>query len=267
MIRLLDIQWIKLKTYRPFWVIAILYSALLIVGFGSVMPLMGYLAAQGADFEGVNPGMIPLYHFPDIWQNVTWAAGYLKVLPAFLIILMMGNEYSYKTIRQNIIDGMSRQEVVISYMLLAFIISVVFTAVVGFIVIVLGTIYSKSGIGIWHDSEMLFAYFVQLFSFLIFSMLVAVLIKRAGLSVIILFFYSIFESIFVSVTKYAKDIDLFYQIMPLSAQGNLIKVPLQRYIFQEIQDYISWYELAIVLGETALFVYLIYILLRKRNLA
>lgn len=267
MIRLLEIQWIKLKTYKPFWVIAILYAILLVVGFGSVMPLMDYLASQGADFEGVNPGKIPVYYFPDIWQNITWAAGYLKVLPAFLLILMIGNEFSYKTIRQNIIDGLSRQEVVISYTFLALIISVVFTAVVGIIIIVLGSIYSQSGIGIWNSSEMLFGYFVQLFSFLIFGMLVAVLVKRSGLAVVLLVFYSIFELIFVSVTLLSYDIELFDRIMPLSAQGNLIKFPLLRYVFQEIQDYIKWSDIGIVLAESVLFIYFIYLLLRKRNLA
>ena len=64
--------------------------------------------------QEINIDRIPLYHFPDIWQNLAWTSGLLKMGVAIMVVVSITNEYTYRTIRQNIIDGMSREEFLLS---------------------------------------------------------------------------------------------------------------------------------------------------------
>ena len=265
MIRLIQIQWIKLWAYKPFWVIGILYSVLVVGAFGSAMPIIDYVLSEAPEIGGIKVSFIPIYYFPDIWQNVTYAAGFLNFLPAFLLILMVCNEFSYKTMRQNIIDGMSRVEVVKSNVALAFIISLVFTTLIGALTLILGFIYSKSGVNPFEGADMLIGFFLQLFTLLMLAMLASVLIKRAGITIVLLFLYRGIEAIGLGVLTYY-DLDLIADLLPFNAIANVISAPFQRYIFMEIQNYLSFKEVGIVLAQAGLYIWLIYLMLRKRNL-
>ena len=113
-IRYLQIEWLKLKNYKTFIRLASLYFILLLLILSSVKLLLSWMASAGAEFEGISPDIIPFYNFPDVWQNLTYLASYLKFFLAFIVIISVTNEYSYRTIRQNIIDGMSPPEFLIA---------------------------------------------------------------------------------------------------------------------------------------------------------
>ena len=56
-----------------------------------------------------------IFNFPYIWHFNTWVAALFKALfLAIVIVSMMANEYSNKTIKQNLIDGLSKKEFVLS---------------------------------------------------------------------------------------------------------------------------------------------------------
>ena len=110
MIRALKLEWLKIRNYRTFWVLVGMYSvALIIICFGGTF-FLEYLKNQGADFDGIDPTILPIYDFPDIWQNITYLATFLKILLAFIVIISVNNDQSYNTLRQNIIDGISKRE-------------------------------------------------------------------------------------------------------------------------------------------------------------
>jgi hypothetical protein len=50
------------------------------------------------------------FAFPDVWQTVSWNSTLTFIIPAILIITLTTNEFTYKTHRQNIIDGWSREQ-------------------------------------------------------------------------------------------------------------------------------------------------------------
>jgi hypothetical protein len=54
--------------------------------------------------------------------------------------------------------------------------------------------------------------------------------------------------------------------LPIRALNNLISVPFQRYIFMEIQDYIAWKDVLIVLGWLSVYLLSIYKLLDKKDI-
>ena len=51
-----------------------------------------------------------LYQFPNIWEFFPWVASWFNLLLAILIIVMTGNEYTFRTFRQHVIDGLSRSD-------------------------------------------------------------------------------------------------------------------------------------------------------------
>ena len=54
-----------------------------------------------------------IFNFPFIWHFNTYIAAWLKFFLAIVIVSMMANEYSYGTLKQNLIDGLSKKEFVL----------------------------------------------------------------------------------------------------------------------------------------------------------
>ena len=57
---------------------------------------------------------IGIFNFPFIWHFNTYVASILKFFLAIVIVSMMANEYNYGTLKQNLIDGMSKKEMILS---------------------------------------------------------------------------------------------------------------------------------------------------------
>jgi len=71
--KLAKLEYKKLKNYRTFWVLTSLYFITLGATTASGMEFLKWLASKGANFGSqVDILRIPLYHFPDIWQNLTY---------------------------------------------------------------------------------------------------------------------------------------------------------------------------------------------------
>ena len=65
----------------------------------------------GVNFRVADQG---IFNFPFIWHFNTYIAAILKIFLAIVIVSMMSNEYSYRTLKQNLIDGLSKKEFVLS---------------------------------------------------------------------------------------------------------------------------------------------------------
>ncbi len=50
------------------------------------------------------------YDFAHTWQTTSYVGGWLLLLPGLLLILLITNEFSFRTHRQNIIDGWARKD-------------------------------------------------------------------------------------------------------------------------------------------------------------
>src|SRR5690606_17665989 len=109
MLHLLKVDLKKLTSYRTFWVVCGLYFLTLGFGAASGMEFLKWIERTFNSFgQNLNIQRVPLYHFPDIWMNLIWFGGLLKVVLAIMVVISITNEYTYRTLRQNIIDGLSR---------------------------------------------------------------------------------------------------------------------------------------------------------------
>ncbi len=128
-----------------------------------------------------------------------------------------------------------------------------------------GLIYSPSSEMrfIFTSIEFIPAYFLATFSYLIMVLLFAILIKRAGLTIGIVLIYPALEYAFGASLPDVMDPILPY--LPQHAINALIKVPFQRYVFMEIQDYVDPVSVLVVVAYIILFIYLAYGSLVKRD--
>ncbi|TGE20005.1 ABC transporter permease [Hymenobacter elongatus] len=94
---LLRAEFRKLFPYRTVWVILALY-VLLLAGFVSV--------GGGVTINGKQLGNA-LYDFPTLWPRLAYVASYFNLLLGILFIILITDEFQFRTFRQQIIDGSS----------------------------------------------------------------------------------------------------------------------------------------------------------------
>ncbi len=272
MIRLFTIEWIKLKNYRVFWVLFGLYFLGLIIACTGGMFLLQFIKNKGGDIYGIDPTILPIYDFPDVWHNMTYIATYFKLFLAFIVIISVTNEITYRTLRQNIIDGLSKKEFLVSKLALIVSLSALATFFLFILSWVLGLIWSHAhGIDVmFREMEFLGAYFLEVCTFLTLAFLLSLLIRKAGFVIVLLFMYTlIFEPIATTILEHYPKIPELLRSMasffPIKAMNNLVSFPFQKYVFLKIQDYVAWADVLIVTGWLILNNVLILLLLKKRN--
>jgi len=278
--RLLQIEWLKLKHYRPFWVLTGLYTVMVSVIVIGVHYFFDYLKRQGADFNGFDPTMVPFYDFPDIWQNITYIATWFKLFLAFIVVISIANEATHRTMRQNIIDGMSKKDWLTSKLLLMIALAVSATFLLFILGIITGLIYGhpEGYPAIFVSTQFLLAYCLEVITYLTFAFLATLIIRRSGIVIVVLMMYTLaFEPLITlfltnfpeSLSKYAAMPEILSTaaaFFPIRAINNLIHVPYQRWALQEVQDYVSLKEVLIVLAWLAFNIRVCYWLLKKRDL-
>lgn len=277
MLRLLHIEFIKLWNNRASKVLIISYFALLTsialvaaIKF-DIGPIQFHLADQG------------IFNFPYIWHFNTFITAFFKLFLAIVIVSMMSNEYSNKTIKQNLIDGLSKKEFILSKFLTVISFSLISTVFVFVVSLILGLLYSDFNelSIILTDLEFLVAFFIKLMGFFSFCLFLGILVKRSAFALGFLILWQVFEGIARGLIRWklfdGETTDTVMGFFPLQSMFNLIKEPFSRLgAVQSVADQIGekfvldyqihWYEILIVLTWTAIFVYSSYALLKKRDL-
>ncbi len=267
MLHLLKIDLKKMTSYRTFWVVCGLYFFTLGMTTASGMEFLKWLVRMGASFgTEINITRIPFYHFPDVWQNITYVSGFFKAILAFMVVISITNEFTYRTVRQNIIDGLSRKQFIISKVLTNILLSLMSMLMVFVIALVTGLVYSPTIVftDLVMDLEFFGAYFLEVFAFLSFALLLGMVIQRSGLTIVILVLSQMIEAIIrANVDDYVPWLIPYF---PMESISNLIPLPFPRYVFREIQDYVSITSVLVVAGWTFVFNYLAYLKLKKSDI-
>jgi ABC-2 type transport system permease protein len=264
---LLKIDLKKLTSYRTFWVIVGLYFVMLIFSTASGMELLKLLDSLIDGFGGdFNINRVPIYHFPDVWLNLIWFSGWLKIIPAVMVVISVTNEYSYRTLRQNVIDGLSRGEFIVSKMLTNFVISILSVLSIFLIGLITGLIYSPSikFAEVITDLEFFFAYFLEIFFFLSYALMLSILVKRSGLTIILVLLSQSIELIITA--NLSTDFPEAVKFFPMKSLWNLIEIPYPRYVFMEIRDYLTFETIAIVVFWIGVFNYVAYHHLKRSDI-
>jgi ABC-2 type transport system permease protein len=279
MLRLLNIEFHKLKYSRSAKVLTATYFIL--ITFIALIASVEFPIGQ-VNFRLADQG---IFNFPFIWHFNSYIAATLKLFLAIVIVSMMSNEYSNRTLKQNLIDGLSKREFILSKFLTVLVFSAISTLFLFIVTMILGysfSDYNEISI-VFSDMEYLVAYFIKLTGFFTFCMFLGILVKRSAFALGFLFIWWIMESMVYGMLTWRLFRDSNYiadnimQFFPLASMSNLVVEPFSRLNFIQAaatqlgseftKDYgVHWYQLLIVIGWTFLFVFLSLALLKKRDL-
>ncbi|KRD12826.1 excinuclease ABC subunit B [Flavobacterium sp. Root901] len=225
-----------------------------------------------------------IFNFPFIWHFNTYVAAFLKFFLAIVIVSMMANEYSYGTLKQNLIDGLSKKEFILSKFLTVIVFALCSTIFVFVMSLLLGLSFSSYNEFdvILMDLDYLLAFFIKLAGFFSFCLFLGILVKRSAFALGFLLVWSIFESIIKGILVFrifpnSSTGDTIMQFFPLEAMSNLIIEPFTRLSVirtigtqigvENTKDYsVHYFSILIVAVWTFLFIYFSYKLLKRRDL-
>ena len=279
MLRLLQIELQKIRYNKAAKIISIVYFSLIC--------FMAFIASIEFSFGGVNFRMADqgIFNFPFIWHFNAWIAAWLKIFFAIVVVSIVANEYSYRTLKQNLIDGLSKKEFLISKVLIVILFSAISTIFLFVVSLTLGLVfsdYNELGI-IFSDMEYLFAYFIKLVAFFSFCMFLAFWVKRSAFALGFLGLWQVVEGLiailfqFIKVKEGVNLFDSVYNFLPLNSMWDLITEPFSRLgVVQSAanqlgedlnQNYdLQWSTVLITLCWTGLFIYWSYAILKRRDL-
>ncbi|TXB66541.1 hypothetical protein [Phaeodactylibacter luteus] len=260
MLHLLQLEWKKFNSHTAFRLFILFY-----------LLLLPSTLLVGLRFDELPP---PLYSndvffmFPTVWEYLGYIGNWLCFFFfGFLSIIIVTNEYSYKTLRQNIITGMSRKSFFLGklYFILAIsLAATLYYALCGFLIGYLNTeaIY-------WHkvmqNADYIPRYFLMCMGYMSFGLFLGFMIRRTGLALFVYLTYVMFLELILRWGVHMQIIaHRSMHFYPMNAVEDLVSVP-----FLEMADeFISKYGFSIYLqpGEAAitvlvyssLFLYLAY---------
>ena len=225
-----------------------------------------------------------IFNFPFIWHFNTYVAAILKLFLAIVIVSMMANEYSYGTLKQNLIDGMSKREFILSKFLTVVLFATVSTIFIFVMSLILGfsfSSYTESSI-VFSGLSYLLAYFIKLVGFFSFCLFLGILVKRSAFALGFLLVWNIIEGIIKGVLSFklfpeSTTASSIMQFFPLETMSNLITEPFSRLSVVKnvgkqigvdtIKNYnVELSSVLIVLIWTVIFVYFSYNTLKERDL-
>jgi ABC-type transport system involved in multi-copper enzyme maturation permease subunit len=162
------------------------------------------------------------FKFPDVWGLTSFISSFLLIIPGFIIIMHTCSEYTYRTHRQNIIDGLSRNQYVTSKILFVIVLalfSTILTAICAFCIGISG----ETAVS-FHDFRYIYYFFIHAVMYLGLAFLFALLFRKAALTIGIFFVYSLpLENILERyLNKLNTGIDSIGHFLPLASSDHLL---------------------------------------------
>jgi ABC-2 type transport system permease protein len=263
MLHLLRVEWLKVKNYKTFWILL----AMTILSIPGLSYLIYDLMNNSFPKQNGKSIVGSPFAFPDAWQTVSWNSTMLFIIPAILIITLTTNEFTFKTHRQNIIDGWSRRQFLSVKLVELLMLAVLCTIVVLLTALAFGCIANKVAPGqrIWQDSRFVFFYFVQMLSYSTIAFLLALFIRRSGLAIGAFLIYMLAESIIVGIGRHRFKLD-GVDYLPEEVTDRLIPQPYLHRVFESSADQIRWEQHIPVYLAVALVYLVVYYLVTDRRI-
>ncbi|AWA30171.1 ABC transporter permease [Flavobacterium magnum] len=268
--RLLSIELQKIWKSRSSRILTITYFVLL--------TSLALITTINFKFIGIDIRLadVGIFNFPFIWHFNTFIAAFLKIFLAIVIVSMISNEYSYGTLKQNLIDGMSKKEFIMSKFLTVILFALISTVYIFIVTLILGYGYSSydEPAIVFSELDYLVAFLIKLSAFFSFCLFLGLLIKRSAFALGFLVVWFIIERVFIGAVRVPEWMaDLF----PLQSMWNLIDWPFPRLeAYQQLEkmngsavvrDYsVHLSSMMIAVAWIVIFVLLSYKLLQKRDL-
>lgn len=228
---LLAIEWLKLKKYRTFWILIGFFALLLPLWNMGVSNSVLKISSSKNGVDIFNKA----YTFDQVWANMGWWASLFIVFLSILVMVITTNEFSFKTNRQNLIDGWTRLQVLHAKWLVVLVLAVASTLYVFITGVLFGITYDDMS----HfpgNLNQLFFFFILSLNYCSFALLIAYLVKRSGLAIGVFFLYNMFgEKLVQAVFNWKLPGDIG-NLLPLQASDELLPFPLMQMAQKAMQQ-------------------------------
>jgi ABC-2 type transport system permease protein len=254
MLHLLKIEWLKIKNYRTFWILGSLFL-ISIVGINYIAYSIHEENAKNAMQKVI---MGSPFEFPEVWHTITYMSSFLLFIPGLLMIISITNEFSFKTHRQNIIDGLSRTQFIHVKLVSVIILAIASTIAVFLTSLIFGLTqdadFSTTGL------EYIGYFFIQALNYTGIALLFGVLFRRSGISIGVFFLYVVVLENFLGaiMNKYLNNTGYF---LPLESSDNLIGFPFFR---QVTKQFLTKPDVVYLLIASAIYLTIYYFISRRK---
>ncbi len=218
---LLRLEWKKQYRSIPFWIFT-----------GAYAVLLPTLLLLGKQLEELPPPLLTnevLFIFPTVWEYLGYVGNWLSFFfLGFLAITTITSEYAYRTMRQNIIDGLDRRSYFFSKSAFITIIALIATFYYALCALTIGYFNTESIYWhkIWQNVDYLWRFFLMSLGYMSFGLLLGFLVKRTGVTLFLYFSYIMFIEV---VLRWGVHYNLYQHpsmhYYPINAFADLIPEP------------------------------------------
>lgn len=271
---LLKTEWLKIKNYPGFWwVLGICGISYVGVNYIFHIVYLNEIKNSKNLVAQLAKGLIKEpFAFPEVFRTVAFTSSLFVFIPAILVIMLISNEYSYKTHRQNIIDGWSRNEFMLAKFFNVFIVTIIITLLTMLVSFLLGYL-NKNTTASFQFSQLkyTFFFFLQVLSQLSFAFLLGLLFRKAFLALGFFIFYSVVletAGVLLLIRYYREK--HYQNFLPIQSSDNVVPVPT---VFSQAAndgidkglEFINQ-QIGVTLLYTAIFWGLCFLIYKKRDL-
>ena len=208
------IELIKTWRYPIFKVMVLLHAILylLVITIGSQFEI---------NIQGIR--IDKLFSFPHIWDTFSWIASWFNLMLGIIIAILVSNEFQFKTLRKQIIDGMQRSEFLSGKLSIVLILTIYAFLLVSISGLLIGFINTPNPIeaGVFSNFKYVLVLFIQAFAYMMIGMLFAIIFRNTALSIIFfMLFFIMIEPIIRAF--FPSSIDKFF---PVKIISNLTPIP------------------------------------------
>ncbi len=206
MLRLIRFEFSKVLFYKTFWITLALYA----------LVLLGAMNLSNISFNGVQAASRPVFFF--------WISGFIaQLFLGYLAILLICNEFENRNLRQHIIDGLGRGEVLVGKLLLfGFLVS----ASMGILAVlaVVASVSSGSEFNFGEVVSRLLNVAIRTSAYLSLALFIALLFRRASSSIAVFVGWSIIIEPLLGWVLKRNETDL-YLWLPTEVFSGLLQSP------------------------------------------
>jgi len=265
---LLQLEWKKLYKLTAFRIFMAFY-----------LVLLPAILLTGKQIKELPPPILTnevFFIFPTVWEYLGYLGNWLCFFFfGFLAIIMVTTEYSNKTMRQNIITGLSRRQYFLSKAYFIIVISLLATLYYALCALVIGyfnteTIYWHK---VWQNADYIPRYFLMCLGYMTFGLFLGFLLKRTGIAIFLYLAYIMFVEL---ILRWGVHFQIFkhrsMHFYPMNAVEDLMPAPFtevaEEFVSNQGFSFFLKPEEAVIttIVYTCLFLWLSYRLIRRSNL-
>ncbi|BDD02651.1 ABC transporter permease [Aureibacter tunicatorum] len=246
--KVIKIELIKLMYNTSFWVMFAVYAFLFYMmtnNFSFFLNNATLTIQTEGDIAANIPQMInSVFAFPDVWRNLAYMASYLNPIPAIIIIMIICNEYRFKTFKQQVINGLDPKSLVLGKFSVVAILTIASMLFLFVSTLLVGksnaSISGNEQLSILSGMEAVLLYGLELMGYLSLAMLFAFVVKKTAESILLFFAWTI---ILQRLAGWALgDIGNFF---PSGVFRELNTFPFWKYFSPEKMSFVEPWEIGI----------------------